>query len=71
MIINMNDIYKIQYKCKKNYMRKYSTKSGSSIVYESSGGATSFKYSWQAWTKKENPSNTGIMNIVIRRREEG
>lgn len=38
MIINMNDIYKIQYKCKKNYMRKYSTKSGSSIVYESSGG---------------------------------
>lgn len=38
MIININDIYKIQYKCKKNYMRKYSTKSGSSIVYESSGG---------------------------------
>lgn len=29
MIINMNDIYKIQYKCKKKlYMRNYSTKLG-------------------------------------------
>lgn len=68
MIINMNDLYKIQYKCKKKIVRE-------KLQYQIRHVASFMKVVWGGGQpdsnilgkhKKERSSNTGIMKIVIR-----